>query len=304
MEKLFQQLLESKILTQDTIDNLKVGIEEQISEAVAAKEIEVKATLTEQWVQEKNLLIDAIDLKIQDLLESELKEFNEDVERFQHLEAEYAQKLVESRDQLNETYKNDVAELVGQIEQFLEQRITGELQEFKDDLEQVKKNEFGMKVFETFAGLFQEKFVNEDEVHNRLAEAEEKLRVVNVELQRATVLAEGAQRSQKVDQLLGTIAHAEKREVMATLLESIKTPELDSAFKKYLPAVMDVKSNKESVISEGKSQKTPKQKETQQLSEGVLKTGDTVVESAQKDNTDSLNLAVKAQLKKLAGIEF
>lgn len=304
MEKLFQQLLESKILTQDTIDNLKVGIEEQISEAVDAKEIEVKATLTEQWVQEKNLLIDAIDLKIQDLLESELKEFNEDVERFQHLEAEYAQKLVESRDQLNETYKNDVAELVGQIEQFLEQRITGELQEFKDDLEQVKKNEFGMKVFETFAGLFQEKFVNEDEVHNRLAEAEEKLRVVNVELQRATVLAEGAQRSQKVDQLLGTIAHAEKREVMATLLESIKTPELDSAFKKYLPAVMDVKSNKESVISEGKSQKTPKQKETQQLSEGVLKTGDTVVESAQKDNTDSLNLAVKAQLKKLAGIEF
>ena len=139
MEKLFQQLLESKILTQDTIDNLKVGIEEQISEAVAAKEIEVKATLTEQWVQEKNLLIDAIDLKIQDLLESELKEFNEDVERFQHLEAEYAQKLVESREQLNETYKNDVAELVGQIEQFLEQRIASELQEFKDDLEQVKK---------------------------------------------------------------------------------------------------------------------------------------------------------------------
>lgn len=304
MEKLFQQLLESKILTQDTIDNLKVGIEEQISEAVAAKEIEVKATLTEQWVQEKNLLIDAIDLKIQDLLESELKEFNEDVERFQHLEAEYAQKLVESREQLNETYKNDVAELVGQIEQFLEQRIASELQEFKDDLEQVKKNEFGMKVFETFAGLFQEKFVNEDEVHNRLAEAEEKLRVVNVELQRATVLAEGAQRAQKIDQLLGTIAHAEKREVMATLLESIKTPELDSAFKKYLPAVMDVKSNKESVISEGKSEKTTKQKETQQLSEGVLKTGDAVVESVQKDNTDSLNLAVKAQLKKLAGIEF
>lgn len=304
MEKLFQQLLESKILTQDTIDNLKVGIEEQISEAVAAREIEVKATLTEQWVQEKNLLIDAIDLKIQDLLESELKEFNEDVERFQHLEAEYAQKLVESREQLNETYKNDVAELVGQIEQFLEQRIASELQEFKDDLEQVKKNEFGMKVFETFAGLFQEKFVNEDEVHNRLAEAEEKLRVVNVELQRATVLAEGAQRAQKIDQLLGTIAHAEKREVMATLLESIKTPELDSAFKKYLPAVMDVKSNKESVISEGKSEKTTKQKETQQLSEGVLKTGDTVVESVQKDNTDSLNLAVKAQLKKLAGIEF
>lgn len=304
MEKLFQQLLESKILTQDTIDNLKVGIEEQISEAVAAKEIEVKATLTEQWVQEKNLLIDAIDLKIQDLLESELKEFNEDVERFQHLEAEYAQKLVESREQLNETYKNDVAELVGQIEQFLEQRIASELQEFKDDLEQVKKNEFGMKVFETFAGLFQEKFVNEDEVHNRLAEAEEQLRVVNVELQRATILAEGAQRAQKIDQLLGTIAHADKREVMATLLESIKTPELDSAFKKYLPAVMDVKSNKESVISEGKSEKTAKQKETQQLSEGVLKTGDTVVESVQKDNTDSLNLAVKAQLKKLAGIEF
>ena len=84
MEKLFQQLLESKILTQDTIDSLKVGIEQQISEAVSSKEIEVKATLTEQWVQEKNLLIDAIDLKIQDLLESELKEFNEDVERFQH----------------------------------------------------------------------------------------------------------------------------------------------------------------------------------------------------------------------------
>ena len=303
MEKIFQQLLESKILTQDTIDNLKVGIEQQISEAVADKEIQVKAHLTEQWVQEKNLLVEAIDLKIQDLLESELKEFNEDIERYQHLEAEYAQKLIEAKENLNETYKNDVAELVGQIDQFLDRRIADEIQEFKTDLEQVKKNEFGMKVFETFAGLFQDKFVNEDEVHSRLAEAEEKLSAVNLQLQRTHSLMEGAQRSQKMEQMLGTINNAEKREVMATLLESIKTVDLDSAFKKYLPAVMNVKSNKEGVISEGKDTNTSDKKNTQKLSEGVLKTGDQMVESVQKSHTDNLNLAVKAQLKKLAGID-
>jgi hypothetical protein len=82
----------------------------------------------------------------------------------------------------------------------------------------------------------------------------------------------------------------EKAKVMNELLESVKTSNLKTAFKKYLPAVLDEKN-------------VSTKEETQTLTEGKMteQTGDreVVTEESQSSGSD----AEIIQLKKLAGLQ-
>ena len=100
MDELLQKLLESEVLTAETQKELKEAIEQKVTEAVEAAKAEaaadVRAELTEQWVNERDALIEAVDAKVGDFLDSELDELKSDIERFRDLEAESAEKLVEA----------------------------------------------------------------------------------------------------------------------------------------------------------------------------------------------------------------
>lgn len=297
MEKLLEQLLESKILTEDTVKSLRESVEGQIAEAVASKEAEVKAELVEQWATEKDLLVKAVDQKLQDILESEMNELKSEIESFRDLEAEMAEKIVKKEKELAETYKADLGVLVEQINKFLESRLAIELKEFADDLAIVKKNEFGMKVFETFGSLFKDKFLSEDEVQNKLAETEAKLQAASAELDRVQKLAEAAERTVKMESLLNTIQEGEQRDVMATLLESVKTADLDTAFGRYVDVII-ARSGKK---TETKTLEEGVKPTSTQIAEGVAITGDTPAIVTPPAN--KLDEARKAELRKIAGIE-
>ena len=79
MEELLKKLLDSNILTESTMATVRTQVEIMIKEAVEQKEIEVKALLTEKWIAERDLLTEALDVKLQDLLESEIKELKDDI---------------------------------------------------------------------------------------------------------------------------------------------------------------------------------------------------------------------------------
>ncbi len=298
MEKLFEQLLESKILNEDTVKSLRESVEGQIAEAVSAKETEVKAELVEQWAAEKDLLVKAVDQKIQDILESEMNELTGQIREFRDLEVELAEKIVAKEKELAETYKKDLGVLVEQINKFLESRLAIELKEFADDLEVVKKNEFGMKMYETFAPLYREKFVSEDDIQNKLAESEAKLQIANAELERIQKLAEAAERQNKVDSLLNTIQEGEQREVMKALLESVKSEDLDTVFGRYVNVLIERSAKKEETKTLEEAAAYSKTK----ITEGVTKTGDTAAVVVPPTDDKKLNEARKAELRKIAGI--
>ena len=77
---------------------------------------------------------------------------------------------------------------------------------------------------------------------------------------------------------------------MSELLESVKTSNLKSAFKKYLPAVLDEKN-------------VSTKEETKTLTEGKVTehTGDRVV--VRKNHSRQVDDAEIIQLKKLAGLK-
>jgi len=300
MDKLIQILVESKLLTEGTIDTVRAEMEQIISEVKQQTEAEVKATLTEQWIAEREVLVESLDAKMTDLLENEINELKDDIKSFRDLEVEYAVKLEDEKTALNESYETKLSSLIETLDVFIERRLAVELQEFATDLEQVKKNEFATQMFEAFAPLFQERFLSEDETHNKLKQTEQKLAEAQQSLKATQKLQESAERQAKMTNLLSTLSESQHT-VMKTLLEGVATEQLDTMFQKYITVVVErsalSKGTKEKLVTEGA--KSTKQT---QLDEGVVVTGNKPVISQPqqtnvKDQTDRMQ-----QVRKLAGL--
>lgn len=97
MDELLKKLLESELLNEDTkaelTEQFQSFINAQIDEHRQLVEQQVRDELTqslsEQWVQERESLIEALDAKTDEVLKAELAELKEDIERFRDLEAEF-----------------------------------------------------------------------------------------------------------------------------------------------------------------------------------------------------------------------
>ncbi len=208
-------------------------------------------------------------------LAREIKEFSQD--RQAVVEAKV--KLVaEGRKQLEALKAKFISESAKKVSGVVTNHLKGELSQLKEDIKLARENTFGRKLFEAFASEFSVTHLNEKaetrKVLQALAKKDEQLAEATAMLENASkivenkerevrIIKESAQREKTLGQLLSTL-NAEKAEVMGALLESVQTPKLESAFNKYLPAVLNTgsevapkkKALTESVIVEATGDKT------------------------------------------------
>jgi hypothetical protein len=183
-------------------------------------------------------------------LAEEIKEFDQDkqavVETKVKLVAEAKQKLAE----LQGAFVKRSAKLVKEA---VAQNLGSELAQLKEDIQLARENMFGRRLFEAFATEFAGTHLNENkEIAKLQAELAEKEQVV-AESQKAVaekealvesknrevrMIQDGIARKEKLDGLLKTL-NKEKAEVMSSLLESVQTERLQTAYEKYLPAVLN-----------------------------------------------------------------
>ena len=190
------------------------------------------------------------------------------------------------------------------VEKTIDKALRSELSVLKEDIQTAKENEFGRKIFDTFAGEFMTSQLNEgtevakitkklEKSATEIAKLEETITAKDEAISNAEtaqrVLEDRMDRQKVMEGILAPLGK-EKRSVMVDLLETVKTTNLKTAFKKYLPAVLN-----EGVSSEAK----------QSLNEGKVTehTGDRdeqMVISSQESEGSDANII---QLKKLAGIK-
>lgn len=288
MNELLQKLLEADVLSDDTKKELEEAFKSQLDEAVAAAKEEaaadVRTELTEQWVSERDTLVEAIDTKVGEFLETELEELKEDVERFRDLEAEYAEKLVEAKAAMGDELKEDLKELVEKIDAFLEIRLAAEVEELREDIEEVRKNEFGRKIFEAFAEEFTSSYADEESAEVSLRETEQRLADAEKALEESERKRAGLERDREMTHVLSPLS-GRQREVMEAILKHVDTENLEEGYNTFIGRVLretsgDADSEKEeTVLAEGEK----KDGEKKTLKEGVTVTGDgpkTVVEES------------------------
>lgn len=314
MDELLKKLLSAEVLTEETKQELETAFKTQLDEAINAAREEAKLTVTaelnEQWITERETLIEALDAKVTEALTEELAELRSDIESFRDLEAEAAEKIVEAKAEMAAAVKRDIAELIEKLDTFLEIRLSAELEELREDIDVVKKQQFGKTVFEAFVTEFQKYYAADDSAESKLSEAEQRLEDALAALEEAEKKAAKMERSIKLEKVLAPLSGRSK-EVMEAILKSVDTPMLEEAYNTYVGRVL----KETSVVTEGKK---TSEKEVTVLAEGekvaakgVVKTGDnkelaeeevSLNEAEQHELKPMITESEKQRLRRLAGI--
>lgn len=316
MEELLQKLLEAEVLSADTKAELETALSTKLTEAVEeakkATEADVRTELTEQWMAERDALIEAIDTKVGDFLQEEVAELKTDIDRFRDLEAEYAEKVVEAKAQMSGELKSDLAELVEKLDAFLEIRLAAEVEELREDIEAARKVEFGRKVFEAFASEYATNYADDESLEGTLRETEERLSDATTALEESERKLAKMEREAKLDETLAPL-QGRQREVMEAILRNVATDQLEEGYKTFIGRVLresaeevveEASEKEDTVLAESVSED---EGETLAEDDGIIVTGDNETlkeEMSAEDEAgkEHLTEAARLRLKRLAGI--
>jgi hypothetical protein len=183
--------------------------------------------------------------------------------------AETKVKLVkEAKEKFATVKKEFVAKSAALVSETVSKNLNKEISQLKEDIEVARTNDFGRKLFEAFASEYANSYLNEKSETSKLikvidmkekqvneakalaVKAKKLAEAAHVEKQR---LVESARREKIMADLVSPLGKNQK-EIMTDLLESVQTERLQSAFDKYLPAVIDgnTPAKKKAVLAEGK----------------------------------------------------
>jgi hypothetical protein len=209
---------------------------------------EIKELRTDRKTQTE--AIEKLEKFVIHALAEEIKEFEQDKQAV----VETKVKLVaEAKDKLAELQSKFIKRSAGLVKETVTKNLGSELTQLKEDIQSARENMFGRRLFEAFANEFASTHLNENaefaklqaviaEKDAMIAESKkaiaEKEALVESKNREVRVIKESVERKEKLDGLLKTL-NKEKAEVMSSLLESVQTDRLQSAYEKYLPAVLN-----------------------------------------------------------------
>jgi hypothetical protein len=230
-------------------------------------------------------------------LAGEIKEFHQDKKAV----VEAKVKLVaEAKSQLEALKAKFISESAKKMNSAITSHLKGELGQLKEDIKVARENNFGRRIFESFATEFSATHLNEkaetrkllDAITSKDAQLAESAKViakakvlVESKEREVRIIRESNTRQKAMEELLAPL-NEQKQEVMRSLLESVQTPRLQAAFEKYLPAVLNNVADK------------PVAAKKQMISESVAVTGDKTVK--QPEVIEERNNVI--DLKRLAGL--
>ena len=182
-------------------------------------------------------------------LAQEIAEFHTDKQEI----AETKVRLVrEGREAFGKVKEQFIKRAAGLVESAVEQTLSKEIGQLKEDIEAARRNDFGRKLFEAFANEYQTSYLSERSETSKLlkvidlkelevaqakhAVAEAKQLAESKE-QQIKALVESKRRQEVMSELLAPLAR-EQKAIMTELLESVQTVKLQDSFSKYLPAVV------------------------------------------------------------------
>lgn len=195
-------------------------------------------------------------------LKEEISEFKNEKDSLAKLRVKMVK---ESKDHLNKVRKEFISRAANILEEKAAASIDMQLTSLKEDIRKARENTFGRHIFETFAQEFMNSYMAEGTkvraVEKQLNEVNSLLESTKAELNKEKKLFENANirlklseerniRAKTMNKLLSTL-NKQKRDTMESLLESVKTDELEKSFHKYLNVLNeDVKPSSKTVLNE------------------------------------------------------
>jgi hypothetical protein len=186
-------------------------------------------------------------------LSKEIAEFYEDKKDLAETKVRLIREAKEHFNKVKTSFIEKGAKLVSET---VGKTLNKEISALKEDIETARKNDFGRKLFESFASEYANSYLNEKSETAKLLKVVDvkdlQVKEANEAAEKANALVkereseiqrinEAATREKTINGLIEPLSK-DQREIMTDLLESVQTAKLNSAFDKYLPAVIDGKS--------------------------------------------------------------
>jgi hypothetical protein len=210
--------------------------------------------------------------------------------------AETKVKLVrEARSKFEEIKSKFIQRSAAVVQEAVTTKLTSEIKQLKEDIDSARENSFGRRLFEAFAQEYSGSYLNEksetskllkviEKKEQELAEAKnaisQKDTIVESRDREIRITKDLMERKAVMSEMLAPLS-ADKREVMQSLLESVKTSKLRDAYDKYLPAVIEGEKRKVTKVA---------------LTESTAVTGD-------KESKPEVGLDNILDIRKLAGLK-
>jgi hypothetical protein len=278
MDEILQKLLSSELLSEDakaeistqwttSVSSFKQAVREEVS-------MEVRSELAEQWAIERDALVEKVDSFVAGKLLEEIAELKADIEGYRDLQADYAEKLVEEKHTMAEQLAVELDQLIDKMDAFFEMRLTEEMSELKEDLEIVKQNEFGRKLYEAFASTYQAAYVDEKSVQSKLNAQTAKLEDAMKTIAKLEESQSKMVRESKMEKILAPLS-GKKREQMQFVLANVETARLEEAYNHFIGRVLKEESeqkpakvlNESTVVVTGETGKTVEKPAVDQFAE-------------------------------------
>lgn len=126
MDELLTKLLESKLLTDETVASIREALESKEAEI----EEKVRAEFTETYRRDKSNLIEAIETMLEDRLRNEMAELHEDRKNFRKMTAKATRAIAEA----DVRAKKDMEKKYSMLEAAIKEQLRPEIQEFREDV--------------------------------------------------------------------------------------------------------------------------------------------------------------------------
>jgi hypothetical protein len=231
-------------------------------------------------------------------LAEEIQEFEQDKQAVVETKVRL---IAGAKDKLAELQQNFIARSAELVKESITSKLESEMTQLKEDIQMARENMFGRQLFEAFASEFAVTHLNENKEIRKLqaviaakeqalAEAREhadqSAMIVESKEREIKVIKESTERREIMASLLNSL-NKEKATIMSELLESVQTAKLQSAYDKYLPAVLNNTAHK------------PTQQKTMLSESRVEVTGDKSANTtAMEDNGNNV-----FEIKRLAGLK-
>jgi len=253
-------------------ENLTKELENIVSERKALEEDRVRynVRMSEQTDKVKSFMIGKLGAELSELnedrkvqaetldklqkfvvkaLAEEIAEFHKDKEAVVETRVKLVAEGKKQLSKLKETFIERSSKLV---KDSVVKNLNTELTQLKEDIDTARQNNFGRKLFETFASEFATSHLNENSeikdlqtavanVTKQLAESKkvavEKSTLVESKEAEIRRINDRIVRDQQLNEMMAPLSKNQKT-VMQDLLENVVTDKLTGTFNKYLPAVL------------------------------------------------------------------
>ena len=248
-----KSLFENSALSEEVRSELEEAWNAKVEENKLQATAELREEFAKKYAHDKTTMVEAIDAMLSEKLAEEIAEFHEDKKDL----AETKVRLIrEAKKHLNTVKEKFVKNGAKVVENTVAKTRTKEIGQLKEDIDVARKNDFGRKLFETFAEEYTNSYLNEKSETAKLlkvvdvkdkavaeakAEVEEVKKIVESKDAEINKISDAAKRKEVMHELTGPLSK-DQREIMVDLLENVQTDGLRKAFDKYIPAVIDGKT--------------------------------------------------------------